>query len=132
MEAANHIWNAIARYSLSQTCRMLRKEFDPMHRYHIMVKGVPKYILELENYDVDRMGRLRDLITLEGPLLEQLRTKLTAEKFVIVILANGCRGTCNLLAEFQAQLTTYHAGRVRGCEGDVWISLGGNNIAVLQ
>lgn len=89
MEAANHIWNAIARHSLSQTCRMLRKEFDPMHRFHIMVKGDPKYILELENYDVDRMGRLADLITLAGPLLEQLRTKLTAEKFVIRFLLNG-------------------------------------------
>ena len=54
-----------------------------------MLKGVPKYILELENYDVDRMERLGDLVTLAGPLLEQLRTKPTAEKFVIRFLLNG-------------------------------------------
>lgn len=54
-----------------------------------MTKGVPKYILELENYDVDGMKRLGYLIALAGPMLEQLRTKLTAEKFVIRFLLNG-------------------------------------------
>jgi hypothetical protein len=54
-----------------------------------MMKGVPRYILELENYDVNRMERLGDLITLAGPLLEQLRTNLKAEKFVIRFLLNG-------------------------------------------
>jgi hypothetical protein len=89
IEAANIVWDAIARHPLTQTCRTLRKGFNPMHRYHVMVKGVPRYILELDNYDVDRMGRFADLITLAGPLLEQLRTKLTAEKFVIRFLLNG-------------------------------------------
>jgi hypothetical protein len=88
-EAANRMWNAIAKHPLSQTCRVLRKEFNPIHRYHVMRKGVPRYILELKNYDVDRMARLGDLITLAGPLLEQLRTQLTAEKFVIRFLLNG-------------------------------------------
>jgi hypothetical protein len=87
--AANRMWNAIAKHPLSQTCRMLRREFNPIHRYHVMTKGVPKYILELENYDVDHMERLGDLIVMAGPLLEQLRTKLTAEKFVIRFLLNG-------------------------------------------
>jgi hypothetical protein len=88
-EAANRIWNAIAKHPLSQTCRTLRREFNPIHRYHVMMKGVPEYILELKNYDVDRMEPLGDLITLAGPLLEQLRTNLTAEKFVIRFLLNG-------------------------------------------
>jgi hypothetical protein len=87
--AANRMWNAIAKHPLSQTCRMLRREFNPIHRYHVMTKGVPKYILELEDYDVDHMERLGDLIVMAGPLLEQLRTKLTAEKFVIRFLLNG-------------------------------------------
>ena len=89
MGAANRMWNAIAKHPLSQTCRMLRREFNPIHRYYVMTKGVPRYILELENYDVDHMERLGDLIVLAGPLLEQLRTKLTAEKFFIRFLLNG-------------------------------------------
>jgi hypothetical protein len=89
LEAANRMWVAIVKHPLSRTCRTLRKEFNPIHRYHVMTKGIPKYILELENYDVDGMKRLGDLIALAGPLLEQLRTKLTAEKFVIRFLLNG-------------------------------------------
>lgn len=89
LETANRMWAAIARHPLSQTCSALRKEFSPIHRDHVMTKGVPKYILELQNYDLDGMEHLGDLIALAGPLLEQLRTKLTAEKFVIRFLLNG-------------------------------------------
>lgn len=88
-EAEGRMWHAIAKHPLAQTSRTLRKEFNPIHRYHVMVKGVPKYILELENYDLDRMERLADLVVLTGPLLEHLRTRLTAEKFVIRFLLNG-------------------------------------------
>lgn len=88
-EAKGRMWHAIAKHPLAQTSRTLRKEFNPIHRYHVMVKGVTKYILELENYDLDRMERLADLVVLTGPLLEHLRTKLTAEKFVIRFLLNG-------------------------------------------
>lgn len=88
-EAKGRIWHAIAKHPLAQTSRKLSKEFSPIHRHHVMVKGVPKYILELENYDLDGMERLADLVVLTGPLLEHLRTKLTAEKFDIRFLLNG-------------------------------------------
>jgi hypothetical protein len=88
-EASDRMWQAIAKHPLARTSRKLRKEFSPIHRYHVMVKGVPKYILELENYDMDRMGRLADLAVLMGPLLEHLRTTMTAEKFMIRFLLNG-------------------------------------------
>jgi hypothetical protein len=88
-EASNRMWQAVAKHPFARTSRKLRKEFSPIHRYHVMVKGVPKYILELENYDMDRMGRLADLVVLIGPLLEHLRTTMTAEKFMIRFLLNG-------------------------------------------
>jgi hypothetical protein len=88
-EASNRMWRAIARHPLAQTSRTLRKEFEPIHRYHVMVAGVSRYILELENYDLDRMGRLADLVVLIGPLLEHLRTKLVAKQFVVRFSLNG-------------------------------------------
>lgn len=54
-EAEDRMWHAIAKHPLSQTCRKLRKEFSPIHRHYAITKGVPKYYLELENYDMDRM-----------------------------------------------------------------------------
>jgi hypothetical protein len=88
-EAADRIWDAVAKHPLARTSRLLRMEFNRVHRYHIGTVGVPKYILDLETYDMDRMGRLADLVVMMGPLLEHLRTKMTAEKFIIRFSLNG-------------------------------------------
>jgi len=86
-EAEDRMWHALAKHPLSQTCRKIRTEFSPIHRHYAITKGVPKYYLELENYDMDRMEKLAFLVARVGPLLEHL--KLTAEKFVIRFLLNG-------------------------------------------
>lgn len=89
-EAEDRMWHALAKHPLSQTCRKLRKlrkEFSPIHRHYAITKGVPKYYLELENYDMDHIERLAYVIARVGPLLEHL--KLTAEKFVIRFLLDG-------------------------------------------
>lgn len=56
-ESSNHawLWNAMAKHPLSQTCRQLRQEFDPIHRCRAITAGVAQYRLELENFDVDRV-----------------------------------------------------------------------------
>ncbi|GAB7335573.1 hypothetical protein MBLNU13_g07907t1 [Cladosporium sp. NU13] len=34
------LWNAVAKHPLSQTCRQLRQEFDPLHRRRAMTTGI--------------------------------------------------------------------------------------------
>jgi hypothetical protein len=54
--AQDRFWDTIAKHPLSQTCRQLRQEFDPIHRHRTMTTGVSRYYLDLENFDLDRLG----------------------------------------------------------------------------
>jgi ribosome-binding protein aMBF1 (putative translation factor) len=56
------LWNAMAKHPLSQTCRQIRQEFDPIHRHRAIVTGVTRYRLELENFNVARINDFADLI----------------------------------------------------------------------
>ena len=47
------LWNAIAKHPLSQTCRQLRQEFDPVHQRRGLTTGLARYRLELQDFDVD-------------------------------------------------------------------------------
>ena len=49
-------WDTIAKHPLSQTCRRLRQEFDPIHKRRAITLGVAKYRLELEDFDVDAIA----------------------------------------------------------------------------
>lgn len=63
--AEDRFWQTVAKHPFSQTCRELRKEFDPIHRRRVMTIGVACYHLDLENYDLDRLG---DFVRLVKPL----------------------------------------------------------------
>lgn len=56
------LWDAMAKHPLSQTCRQLRQEFDPVHRRRALTTGVARYRLELENFDVDRITTFSKVI----------------------------------------------------------------------
>jgi len=38
--AEDRFWDTVAKHPLSQTCRRLRLDFDPIHRHKSMVTGV--------------------------------------------------------------------------------------------
>ena len=56
------LWDVMAKHPLSQTCRQLRQEFDPVHRHRALTTGVTRYRLELENFDVDRITTFSKVI----------------------------------------------------------------------
>ena len=56
------LWKAMAKHPLSQTCRQLRQEFDPVHRRRALTTGVARYRLELQNFDVVRIKTFSKVI----------------------------------------------------------------------
>lgn len=72
------LWNTIAKHPLSQTCRQLRQEFDPVHRRRALTTGVTKYRLELADFDVDRIKTFAEVIpsmpnAIQGRLMQDVR-----------------------------------------------------------
>lgn len=75
--AQTHLWNAVAKHPLSQTCKLLRLEFDSIHQHQIISKGVDRCWLDLENFDLDRMGDLANLVRHMPTFLAHLRNGCT-------------------------------------------------------
>lgn len=73
IEAGERLWSTIAKHPLSQTCRQLRQDFDPIHRHRALVTKVSEYCLKLENYDIDTMEECASLISQIPPLEQHLR-----------------------------------------------------------
>lgn len=73
IETGERLWSTIAKHPLSQTCRQLRQDFDPIHRHRALVTKVSEYCLELENYDDDTMDECASLISQIPPLEQHLR-----------------------------------------------------------
>lgn len=71
------LWNAIAKHPLSQTCKLLRLEFDSIHQHRVISRRVDCYWLDLENFDLDRMGDLANVIRHLPGLLTHLRDEFT-------------------------------------------------------
>ena len=61
-DAKARLWDTVAKHPLTQTCRQLRQDFDPIHRHKSMVIGVSHYLLEVENFDVGRLGDFAHLL----------------------------------------------------------------------
>jgi len=69
------LWDTMAKHPLSQTCRQLRQEFDPVHRHRALTTGVAQYCLELEDFDVERINVFAEVVrsmpkTIQGRLKE--------------------------------------------------------------
>lgn len=69
------LWEAVAKHPLSQTCSQIRKEFDPIHQYRVFTTMVPRYYLELENFDITLIPRFSAAISRMPSLLAHLRNE---------------------------------------------------------
>lgn len=107
IEAGERLWSTIAKHPLSQTCRQLRQDFDPIHRHKALVTKVSEYCLELENYDIDTMDECASLISQIPPLEQHLRG--TYNKHY-----NRSGDLCKLKVNFQ--LNSYAPESVRKLE----------------
>jgi hypothetical protein len=74
------LWDAIAKHPLSQTCRQLRQEFDPVHRRCALTTGVARYHLELEDFDVGRIKTFAK-IAKYTPKIIRRKLKKTLDSF---------------------------------------------------
>lgn len=66
-------WDTMAKHPLSQTCRQLRQDIDPIHKRRAITLGVAKYRLELEDYDV---GAITTFARLAGNMPRAVRNQL--------------------------------------------------------
>jgi hypothetical protein len=64
------LWDTMAKHPLSQTCRQLRQEFDPVHQRRALTTGVARYRLELEDFDVHRIETFAKLIGLMPKVIQ--------------------------------------------------------------
>lgn len=78
--ARDRFWDTIAKHPLSQTCRQLRQEFDPIHRRRVMTTGVACFHLDLENYDLDRLGDFARIVQQVPSMLPHLHSSIQAGK----------------------------------------------------
>lgn len=85
----NHawLWKAMAKHPLSQTCRQLRQEFDPVHQHRAITTGVARYRLELENFEV---RRTYDFAKLIGCMPKAIRGQLkqNVNRYIPIIRFN--------------------------------------------
>ena len=61
-DAKARLWDSVAKHPLTQTCHQLCHDFYPIHRHKSMVIGVSHYFLEVENFDVGRLGDFAHLL----------------------------------------------------------------------
>lgn len=78
--AGDRFWQAVAKHPLSQACRQLRQEFDPIHRRRVMTTGVACYHLDLEKYDLDRLGDFARIVQQVPSMLPHLHSSIQAGK----------------------------------------------------
>ena len=86
--AEDRFWDTIAKHPLSQTCRQLRLEFGSIHRHLVMTTGVPRFLVLLENYDLDRLGSLAYLLSQVPSMLAHLKTSIKARKMKLRFCLN--------------------------------------------
>jgi hypothetical protein len=68
------LWDTMAKHPLSQTCRQLRQEFDPVHQRRALTTGLTRYRLELEDFDVERISEFaRTIRFMPGIIKAQLK-----------------------------------------------------------
>jgi len=81
------LWNAMAKHPLSQTCRQIRQEFDPVHHHRAIVTGVTRYRLELEDFNVAHVDNFADLVE-SMPKVVQDRLRETVDRCEPIIQYN--------------------------------------------
>jgi len=88
-DAKDRLWDTVAKHALTHTCRQLREDFDAIHRHKAMVTGVAHYCLEVENYDVDRLGDFARLLEQVPSVVSHVRPRVsTGEPLVRFHLNN--------------------------------------------
>lgn len=89
-DAKDRLWETVAKHPLTHTCRQLRQDFDAIHRHKTMITGVAHYCLEVENYDVDRLGDFARLLEQVPSVLAFVRScVVTGEPLVRFRLNNN-------------------------------------------
>jgi hypothetical protein len=81
--AEDRLWDTVAKHPLSQTCSQLRQEFDPIHRRKAITVGVPRYRLEVPNYDVYRLGDFARLLKQVPSSVPQIRASVKMDRVLV-------------------------------------------------
>lgn len=88
-DAEDRFWDTVAKHQLSQTCRQLRQEFDPVHRRTVMTTGVPHYCLEVENYDIGRLDSFARLLEQVPSVLPHIQASARADRPLVHFQLNN-------------------------------------------
>lgn len=78
---------SLSKHPLSQTCRQLRAEFDPIHKHKALITGVKMYNFDAENYEVDCLEDLAEVLS--KTLLHSMSEKTKHGFRVRFLLDNG-------------------------------------------
>ncbi|KAM0703667.1 hypothetical protein Q7P35_009606 [Cladosporium inversicolor] len=88
-DAKDRLWDTVAKHPLNHTCRQLRLDFDAIHRHKSMITGVAQYCLEVENYDVDRLGDFARLLEQVPSVLAFVQSCVTTGKPLVRFRLNN-------------------------------------------